>query len=90
MYLSHDGKQIDSLLNRSEIYAGQAPETFVFGKYLEANRALFDSGAIKKINGSTEPAIMSGMKMHMILGDERNIKITTKADLVRFQEMIKE
>ena len=90
VYLSRDGKQIDSLLNRGEIYAGQAPETFVFGKYLEANRALFDSGAIKKINGSTEPAIISGMKMHMISGDERNIKITTKADLVRFQEMIKE
>lgn len=90
VYLSRDGRQIDSRLNRGEIYAGQAPETFVFGKYLEANRALLDSGAIKKINGSTEPAIMSGMKMHMISGDERNIKITTKADLVRFQEMIKE
>ncbi len=40
VYLSRDGRSIDSLLNRSEIYAGQAPEVFCLGKYYEANRAL--------------------------------------------------
>ncbi|MCR5416443.1 MAG: 2-C-methyl-D-erythritol 4-phosphate cytidylyltransferase [Pseudobutyrivibrio sp.] len=89
VYLSHTGDTIDSLLNRQEIFAGQAPETFVFGKYLAANQALVDSGEIEKINGSTEPAIKAGMKMHMIDGDERNFKITTKSDLARFMEMVK-
>ena len=89
VYLSKDGLEIDSLLNRQEIYAGQAPETFLYGKYLKANQKLVDSGEILKINGSTEPAIMAGMKMHMIAGDEGNFKITTGDDLVRFTEQIK-
>ncbi len=89
VYLSHDGQQVDSLLNRSEIFAGQAPETFVYGKYLAANESLVKSGKIMDINGSTEPAIMAGMKMHLIPGDERNFKITTNEDLIRFTELVK-
>ena len=89
VYKSKDGNTIDSLLNRSEIYAGQAPETFMLGKYYEANKKLVESGEILKINGSTEPAILAGMKMHMIDGDENNFKITTKADLERFAETVK-
>ena len=90
VYLSRDGKQVDSLLKREEIFAGQAPETFVYGKYLAANQTLVDSGKILDIKGSTEPAIMAGMKMHLIDGDERNFKITTHADLDRFTELAKE
>ncbi|MCR4831293.1 MAG: 2-C-methyl-D-erythritol 4-phosphate cytidylyltransferase [Pseudobutyrivibrio sp.] len=89
VYLSKDGKQIDSNLKREEIFAGQAPETFVLGKYLAANESLVESGKILKINGSTEPAIIAGMKMHMIDGDEGNYKITTKDDLERFIEQIR-
>ena len=89
VYLSKDGKQIDSNLQREQIFAGQAPETFVLEKYLEANKKLVDSGEILKINGSTEPAIMAGMKMHMIDGDEGNYKITTRDDLERFIEQIR-
>ena len=89
VYLSKDGKQIDSNLKREEIFAGQAPETFVLGKYLVANESLVESGEILKINGSTEPAIIAGMKMHMIDGDEGNYKITTKDDLERFIEQIR-
>ena len=87
VYRSADGQCIDSLLKREEIFAGQAPETFLFGKYFEANRVLFESGELDKINGSTEPAVMAGMRMHLIDGDERNFKITTRADLDRFQEI---
>lgn len=87
VYFSEDGKGITSLLERSRIFAGQAPEAFLFGKYREANRALLPE-KIFKINGSTEPAVMAGMDIAMIPGDEGNFKITTKADLERFGEMI--
>ncbi len=89
VYFSMDGKHINSLLNRSEIYAGQAPEIFKLGKYYEANKRLLPN-EIKKINGSTEVAIMAGMDIYMILGDERNFKITTKADLERFRKIIED
>lgn len=87
VYFSEDGERITSLLERSRVFAGQAPEAFLFGKYLEAVRALLPE-RIFKINGSTEPAVMAGMDIAMIPGDEANFKITTKADLDRFQEII--
>lgn len=87
VYLSEDGGKITSLLDRSRIFAGQAPELFVLGKYYEANRALLPE-KILQINGSTEPAVMAGMDVVMIPGDEGNFKITTKADLERFQEIV--
>lgn len=88
VYESTDGKTISRLLERSRIYAGQAPELFRLGCYYEANRQLLPE-RILKINGSTEPAVMAGMKMAMIAGDENNFKITTKADLERFQDIVK-
>ncbi|MBO6127640.1 MAG: 2-C-methyl-D-erythritol 4-phosphate cytidylyltransferase [Pseudobutyrivibrio sp.] len=89
VYLSKEGQQIDALLDRKQVFAGQSPETFIYGKYLKANQRLMASGEILNINGSTEPAILAGMKMHMISGDERNYKITTGDDLDRFREQIK-
>lgn len=79
MYLSKDGRTIASLLNRSQIYAGQAPESFRYGKYLKANEDLLPD-KILEINGSTEPAILAGMNIKMIKGEKENIKITTIED----------
>lgn len=87
VYLSEDGEAVSSLLNRGRVFAGQAPEAFLFGKYYEANRTLLPD-KILEINGSAEPAVMAGMDIAMIIGDERNFKITTKADLERFREIV--
>lgn len=87
VYYSEDGRVVTSLLDRSRIFAGQAPEAFLLGKYVEANRALLPE-RILKINGSTEPAVMAGMDIALIPGDEGNFKITTKADLERFREIV--
>lgn len=87
VYLSEDGKKISSLLKREQIFAGQAPEAFRLGKYREANRALLPD-RIRKINGSTEPAIMAGLDVVMTQGDEGNFKITTMADLERFRQKL--
>ena len=87
VYSSTDGQRISSLLERNEIFAGQAPEVFVLGKYLEANESLLPD-RILQINGSTEPAVMAGMDIAMIPGEEKNFKITTQADLERFCRII--
>lgn len=89
VYQSTDGKYIGALLKRSEIYAGQAPEAFRIGPYYEANKKLCPD-RILEINGSTEPAVMAGMDIVMIPGDEGNFKITTREDLERFKEIIKQ
>ena len=80
VYLSDDGKNISSLIDRSTVFAGQAPELFRLEAYYEANINLLPD-AIYKINGASEPAVIAGMKIAMIPGDERNCKITTAEDL---------
>ena len=87
VYASADGKTIRSLLRREEIFAGQAPEAFQLDKYCKANRRLTVE-AILRISGSTEPAVLAGLDIVMIPGDEGNFKITTKADLERFREIV--
>ncbi len=86
VYYSEDGSRISGLLQRSSIYAGQAPEAFQYGKYYEANRSLFPH-RIREVNGSTEPAVLAGMDIAMIDGEENNFKITTQADLEKFKNM---
>lgn len=83
VYYSESKVSVDKLLERSKIYAGQAPEVFRYGKYLQANESLLPD-QILQINGSTEPAILAGMDIAMLPGDENNYKITTQADLERF------
>ena len=87
VYTSMDGKHVTALLDRSTVYAGQAPEVFRIGRYYEANQKLLPD-RIRKINGSTEPAVLDGMDIVMIPGEEGNFKITTKSDLERFRNMI--
>lgn len=87
VYFSEDGRKITSLLERKSVVAGQAPEAFKLEAYYEANRKLLPD-KILEINGSTEPAILAGLDIAMIHGEESNFKITTRDDFLRFEEMI--
>ena len=87
VYYSENGSTVARLLERERIFAGQAPEAFVLGKYLAANRALLPE-QILMIKGSTEPAVMAGMDIAMISGEESNFKVTTKADLERYEAIV--
>lgn len=89
VYFSRDGKKITGLLDRRTIFAGQAPEVFKLGVYYAANIRLLPD-QILNINGSTEPAVLAGLDVVMIPGDEGNFKITTKADLERFRRIAEE
>ena len=85
IYESKDGKTVSNLLDRSRLFAGQAPEGFHFDLYYEANKMLLPD-RLSKINGATEPAILADMDIAMIPGEETNYKITTQADLERFKQ----
>ena len=87
VYGSSDGRRITTLLKREELFAGQAPEVFRLGEYYKANQKLMPE-QILQINGSAEPAILMGMDVAMISGDEGNFKITTKEDMDRFHEIV--
>ncbi len=83
IYESKDGRIISGLLDRSTLFAGQAPEAYVLDKYIKANEALLPKD-ILAVNGACEPAVSYGMDIALIAGDENNFKITTKSDMERF------
>ena len=87
VYESADGHKIDRLLDRSRIFAGHAPELFLMNPYVAANEALLPD-RILAINGSTEPAILAGMDVVLIPGDEKNSKVTTNADLEKYRDYL--
>lgn len=89
IYYSENSKEITALIDRTRVYAGQSPESFRFGKYYLANINMKEDEFLK-VSGSTEPAVIAGMKMKLIVGDERNFKITTPSDFERFIKMCKE
>jgi 2-C-methyl-D-erythritol 4-phosphate cytidylyltransferase len=89
VYLSNSGTTLDGRLERGKIVAGQAPEAFVLGKYLKANEALSPE-EIERITGSAEPALMAGMDIAVVNGEESNFKITTAADMERFIKIVEE
>lgn len=87
VYLSEDGKQIKALLNRSHLWAGQAPEAFKFGAYIKVHDEM-DRDELLRITGSTEIAYKAGLCCHMIEGDPMNFKITTPEDLSNFENLL--
>ncbi len=87
IYESKDGKSISGLLDRSTLFAGQAPEAYVLDKYLKANEGLLPKD-ILTVSGACEPAITYGMDIALIPGDEKNIKITTPEDLEALQSLL--
>lgn len=87
VYYSGDGRAVSGLLDRGRIFAGQAPEVFSLGKYYDANVRLLPD-KILSVTGSAEPAVLAGMDIVMIPGDEGNFKITTRDDLEWFERRI--
>ncbi len=87
IYQSKDGKSIDKLLKRSELFAGQAPESFDFRKYLDIHNSVSDD-EIATTAGSSEIAYRHGLKVRLVEGSERNFKITTIEDLETFETIV--
>jgi 4-diphosphocytidyl-2-methyl-D-erithritol synthase len=83
IYQSSDGTKIDHLLERSTLFAGQAPEAFRLHPYAKINREASEE-ELSLTRGTSEIAYRHGMDVAMIPGDERNFKITTRSDLERF------
>ena len=88
VYNSKDGRHIDSLLNRDELFAGQTPEIYDYTLYLDANKNYLDKDH-SYIHGSSEMAFKSGMSIRLYNGNENNFKITTASDLKYAEYLLK-
>lgn len=84
VYQSIDGSSISSLLDRNTLFAGQAPEAFRLLEYYKLNKSV-DRDELLSYKGTSEIAHRYGMQVRLIPGEDGNLKITTPADLTRFQ-----
>ncbi len=89
VYYSETGERVDQLLDRSRLYAGQAPEAFRFGEYLAIHDAASDD-EIAATAGTSQIACRHGMSVRLVAGSERNLKITTVEDLHTFEMLLHE
>ena len=79
-YTSRDGQWVDGLLDRSTLFAGQAPEAFDYWAY----RKLYEEAPVEilsSMSGSCQLPCSKGWKVKMIPGEPENLKITYAADL---------
>ena len=83
LYLSYRGTRADERLDRRRIFAGQAPELFLLAPYYRANKKLTPDDFFG-ISGATEPALLAGLNVAIIPGEERNRKVTTQTDVMHF------
>lgn len=79
-YTSHDGQWVDGLLDRSTLFAGQAPEAFRFWPYLALYRDTPEK-VLCSMSGSCQLPYRQGWKVKIIPGEAKNFKITYCDDL---------
>lgn len=86
-YMLDDNAMVAKELPRERLAAGQAPEAFIFGKYIKINKEI-PAQEIMRIKGSTEIALKYDLKIAAVPGEERNFKITTQDDLLLMDKYI--
>lgn len=85
---SKDKETINEILNRSELYQTQTPQTFEFGLIKNAHeRALLDK--VPNVTDDCRLAMHFGIQVHFAKGDKLNFKVTTPEDLEMFKALVK-
>lgn len=77
--VSYDGQKLDNVLIRDNVYSVQTPQTFKLSKLKQIFRNAGND--IYKYTDLCGLANSQGMNIHMVPGDRKNIKITTREDI---------
>ncbi len=85
---SSDGKFIESVPVRSEIFHAQTPQSFNAMKLLSLYEKLNDE-EMEKFTDSCSVFLAAGEKVFLVTGDRNNIKLTYPEDMERAENIIK-
>lgn len=85
---SSDGKFIESVPVRSEIFHAQTPQSFNAVKLLSLYEKLNDD-EMEKFTDSCSVFLAAGEKVFLVTGDRNNIKLTYPEDMERAENIIK-
>ena len=84
---SVSGDVVDDIPTRSELFCGQAPDSFRLAHFIRMQEALTpEQRAV--ITGTSQICTMNGQPIHMIEGDAINFKITTDSDLLMVRTLL--
>jgi 2-C-methyl-D-erythritol 4-phosphate cytidylyltransferase/2-C-methyl-D-erythritol 2,4-cyclodiphosphate synthase len=73
-----------TLVPRDNLYRAQTPQGFVYGKILAAHR----SHAAAEVTDDVALAELAGLKVEMVEGEEKNIKVTRKEDFALAEKLL--
>lgn len=73
-----------SLVSRENLYRAQTPQGFVYAKIAAAHRA----HAAQEVTDDVALAELAGLKVEMVQGEEKNIKVTRKEDFALAEMLI--
>lgn len=74
-------KTITSIPNRKEYMRGQTPQTFRMDWILQAHESALKAG-VENASDDCQLILRLGLPVHIVTGEERNIKITSEFDLI--------
>jgi 2-C-methyl-D-erythritol 4-phosphate cytidylyltransferase len=83
---SRDGEWIDEEVPRAGLFAMQTPQGFPFPQILHAYEQAAASG--REFTDDTEPFRAAGGRVAIVRGSQRNLKVTTKEDLLLAEEIL--
>ena len=79
-----DGDGRWSLVSRENLYRAQTPQGFVYAKIAAAHR----THAQEDVTDDVALAELAGMKVEMVEGEEKNIKVTRKEDFALAEKLL--
>ena len=73
-----------TLVSRDDLYRAQTPQGFVYAKIADAHRA----HAHEDVTDDVALAELAGLKVEMVEGEEKNIKVTRKEDFALAESLM--
>ncbi len=86
---SAGGEIVEDIPARSELYCGQAPDSFRLAHFIRMMDSLSEEQKAV-ITGTSQICTMNGQPIYIIEGDALNFKITTDSDLLMVRTLLGE
>jgi 2-C-methyl-D-erythritol 4-phosphate cytidylyltransferase len=83
-----DKNQIDTIPNRSEYLRGQTPQSFNYSLILQSHLQAKEAG-ICNISDDCSLVLKTEHSVHIVMGSEENIKITSALDLLLAEQILR-
>lgn len=85
---TYDQKEINSIPNRCEYLRGQTPQSFDYSLILKAHLKAKENG-ICNASDDCSLVLNIGHPVHIVMGSEENIKITSELDLLLAEQILR-